>query len=243
MSTGTITGTRRSGSTVRSPYRQEGTRTGARRSGAADRRGIVPPRTGSLQQVSVRGRRVAVKEKVNSTFLRLVVVLVLLVGAGVTAAMFLSAKTTEQAFELQEARSRSTTLANELESLNRDYRELSSSEHLASEASRLGMVVPGQTGVLAVDGDQINEIRGADGSTNGEIVDLDATGQSVSRTSRPSTDQTQNATVPGTSTTESETDSAASTDGEGQSTGEQSAQGEASAAEESSAVGTGQLPY
>ncbi|HAF73512.1 MAG TPA: hypothetical protein DCL06_12820, partial [Corynebacterium variabile] len=76
--------------------------------------------------------------------------------------MFLSGKTTEQAFVLKDAQARSTTLSNELESLNRDYKEMSSSENLAAEASRMGMVVPGQAGVLDVRGDQVNETRPAD---------------------------------------------------------------------------------
>lgn len=184
MSTGTMTGTdtgtvgvrRPSGTRDRAAGRAytttPGVRTGGTRRG---RRHIVPPRTGSRQQVSVRGRRVVVRDHTGSQLLKLVIPLVLLAGLGVAAAMLLSARTTDQAFALQTARDHSATLTNELESLNRDYKELSSAENLMSEASRLGMVVPGQAGVLAVQEDKVNEIRPADASRNGAVIDLDAT--------------------------------------------------------------------
>ena len=201
MSTGIMTGTAGLGRPdvrERTPTRGRGTSAGA--GTQTRRRHLVPPRTGSRQQVTVRGRRVtAVRDRHGSNVLRLVIALVLLVGAGVAATMYLSARTTDQAFVLSEANARSETLGNELESLNRDYKELSSSEHLASEAARLGMVVPGQAGVLDVQGGDIREVRPADRAGDGQIVDLDGTGAAVPRTDRPTSDPAAVAAVPATS--------------------------------------------
>lgn len=202
MSTGIMTGTGTPG--VRGPRTGERTPSRARATGtgrSVDTRGrrhrLVPPRTGSLQQISVRGRRVATREHAVPGYLKLVVVLVILVGVGIGATMYLSGKTTEQAFTLKDAQARSATLSNELESLNRDYKELSSSENLAAEASRLGMVVPGQSGVLDVQGDQVNEVRPADPAKDSAIIDLDATRRGVPRTDRPTTDGPATETGPG----------------------------------------------
>ncbi|WP_291473481.1 hypothetical protein [Corynebacterium sp.] len=195
MSTGIMTGTgtigTRGKTQERTPSRARTTDTGSiRGTGTRDRRHrLVPPRTGSLQQVSVRGRRVSTRESGAPGYLKLVVVLVILVAVGIGATMFLSGKTTEQAFVLKDAQAHSDTLSNELESLNRDYKELSSSENLAAEASRMGMVVPGQAGVLDVQGDQVNETRPADPVDDSAVIDLDATRSGVPRTDRPTTDQ------------------------------------------------------
>lgn len=196
MSTGIMTGTgtvgTRGKTQERTPSRATGTGS-SRGAGTRERRHrLVPPRTGSLQQVSVRGRRVSTREATAPGYLKLVVVLVILVAVGIGATMFLSGKTTEQAFVLKDAQARSTTLSNELASLNRDYKELSSSENLAAEASRMGMVVPGQAGVLDVRGDQVNETRPADPAEDSAVIDLDATRGGVPRTDRPTTDQANN---------------------------------------------------
>lgn len=198
MSTGIMTGTgtigTRGKTQERTPSRARAAGTGnSRGAGTRERRHrLVPPRTGSLQQVSVRGRRVSIRESAAPGYLKLVVVLVVLVAVGIGVTMFLSGKTTEQAFVLKDAQARSTTLSNELESLNRDYKELSSSENLAAEASRMGMVVPGQAGVLDVRGDEVNETRPADQADDSAVVDLDATRGGVPRTDRPTTDQANN---------------------------------------------------
>lgn len=231
MSTGIMTGT----AGLRRPDVQERTPSRGRRTGDSTvgrrHRHLVPPRTGSRQQVTVRGRRVSVRETQGSGVLKLVVALVLLVGVGVAATMFLSARTTDQAFVLQEANDRSQTLGNELESLNRDYRELSSSEHLAAEASRMGMVVPGQAGVLDVRGDEVTEVRPADSTGDTTVKDLDAIGSAVPRTDRPTSDPAAAATA--RATTPDAIDGAPATP----------AAPAAPAAGPDTASQTGQLPY
>lgn len=207
---------------------------GTRNSAGTRRRHFVPPRTGSRQQVSVRGRRVVVTEQRGTGYLKVVVALVILVGIGVATAMFLSARTTEQAFALQQSQERSERLGNELESLNRDYKELSSSEHLASEAARLGMVVPGQTGVLDTQGDRVNEVRPADGTKNSVITDVDAVRQGVPRDNRPTSDPTHNAAVPAAES--AVPDTTGGTAGQAAAPVEQQGAG-------APATQTGQLPY
>ncbi|WP_297008702.1 hypothetical protein, partial [uncultured Corynebacterium sp.] len=194
MSTGIVAGNGALG--LRGPRTQERTPSRARTTGTGRttgtqrrRHSLVPPRAGSLQQISVRGHRVATRERGVPGYLKLVVVLVMIVGVGIGATMYLSGKTTEQAFTLKDAQARSATLSNELESLNRDYKELSSSENLAAEAARLGMVVPGQTGVLDVRGDRVDEVRPADPVDDSAVIDLDATRRGVPRTDRPTTGQ------------------------------------------------------
>ncbi|WP_185739248.1 hypothetical protein, partial [Corynebacterium bovis] len=128
-------------------------------------------RTGSRQTVSVRGRRIAATTK-RPGIITLVVVVAVLCAVGVATAMYLSGKTTEQSFSIADARQRSEDLGNELESLNRDVADARSTRHIAAEASKLGMVTPGQPGVLTVDGDTVTEARPADTSKQGTVIDV-----------------------------------------------------------------------
>lgn len=150
-------------------------------------------RRGSRQQVSVRGRRIAVPSAAERSVVRTWVVLLLLFVAGVAFAMYLSGKTTEQSYQLSEAESTSTTLSNELESLHRDVEDASSTQRIAAEASRLGMVVPGQSGVLDVNGEEVREVRPADPAATLPVTDIN--GRTPAQ--RPTSDPEATGQVPG----------------------------------------------
>lgn len=150
-------------------------------------------RRGSRQQVSIRGRRVTVKTAAERSAVWVWVVLLSVAIAGVALAMYLSGKSTEQSFALSEARDTSTSLANELESLNRDVADASSTQRIAEEASLMGMVVPGQAGVLNVEGDHINELRTANPDSTLPVTDINGDVESRGPTSDPE----QTGDVPG----------------------------------------------
>lgn len=130
-------------------------------------------RRGSQQQLTVRGRRVAVREPRNRTMMWTVVLMLALLVAGTALAMYLSGRSTEQSFQLNQAQATSDTLSHEIESLNRDVEDASSTQHIAAEAARLGMEVPGQTGVLNVENGTVDEARPADNSGNRAVTDID----------------------------------------------------------------------
>ncbi|MGP5734167.1 hypothetical protein [Candidatus Corynebacterium faecigallinarum] len=130
-------------------------------------------RRGSQQQLTVRGRRVAVREPRNRTMMWTVVLMLALLVAGTALAMYLSGRSTEQSFQLNQAQATSDTLSHEIESLNRDVEGASSTQHIAAEAARLGMEVPGQTGVLNVENGTVDEARPADNSGNRAVTDID----------------------------------------------------------------------
>ncbi|MEY8566701.1 hypothetical protein [Corynebacterium sp.] len=150
-------------------------------------------RRGSRQQVSVRGRRIAAPTAAERSVVRTWVVLLLLFVAGVAFAMYLSGKTTEQSFQLSEAEETSTTLSNELESLHRDVEDASSTQRIAAEASRMGMVVPGQSGVLDVNGDEVHEVRAADPEATLPVTDING----EAPVQRPTSDPEATGQVPG----------------------------------------------
>ncbi|MEL4164824.1 hypothetical protein MTQ16_08285 [Corynebacterium bovis] len=177
MTTGTVTERRRPTS-LRAPREAVApgttarpTRTDAPSSPHRTARPARGGRTGSRQTVSVRGRRIAATTK-RPGIITLVVVVAVLCAVGVATAMYLSGKTTEQSFSIADARQRSEDLGNELESLNRDVADARSTRHIAAEASKLGMVTPGQPGVLTVDGDTVTEARPADTSKQGTVIDV-----------------------------------------------------------------------
>lgn len=142
-------------------------------------------RRGSRQQVTVRGRRVSVPTAAERSAVWTWIVLLSLAVAGVALAMYLSGKTTEQSFALSEAESTSTSLANELESLNRDVADASSTQRIAEEASRMGMVVPGQAGVLNVEGENIEELRAANPDATLPVTDVNGDVEAQGPTSDP----------------------------------------------------------
>ncbi|MGP9725097.1 hypothetical protein ACT3SZ_13885 [Corynebacterium sp. AOP40-9SA-29] len=189
-------------------------------------------RRGSRQQVSVRGRRVSVPTAKERSVVRTWVVLLLIFVAGVAFAMYLSGKTTEQSFQLSEAQETSTSLSNELESLHRDVEDASSTQRIAAEASRLGMVAPGQAGVLNVEGDEVNELRAADPSSTLPVTDIN--GEVTAQ--RPTSDPDATDQVPGLAPQALENENTGDTGNNGNNA-------EAPADQNNGAASTGELPY
>ncbi|MDN5581581.1 MAG: hypothetical protein ACTH2Y_00660 [Corynebacterium sp.] len=189
-------------------------------------------RRGSRQQVSVRGRRVSVPTAKERSVVRTWVVLLLIFVAGVAFAMYLSGKTTEQSFQLSEAQEQSTSLSNELESLHRDVEDASSTQRIAAEASRLGMVAPAQAGVLNVDGDEVNELRAADSGSTLPITDIN--GEVTAQ--RPTSDPDATDQVPGLAPQALEDRNDGNTGNNGNDDG-------APADQNNGAASTGELPY
>ncbi|MCQ9342279.1 hypothetical protein [Corynebacterium kozikiae] len=107
-------------------------------------------RAGSNQVFSYRGRRVE-RPKVDQYTVRLVIGITGLLVLGVLASMLLSGMATSQTFALQQLKAQERILANQVETLNRDLQEVSSSAALAQTAAQQGMVLPDQPGILGTD--------------------------------------------------------------------------------------------
>ncbi|AZA08921.1 hypothetical protein [Corynebacterium pseudopelargi] len=105
---------------------------------------------GSQQVFSYRGRRIEQK-KADRGLVRFVITLTVLLVVGVGIAMGLSGMTTAQSFKLQELRATESTLGNQIETLQRDAANASSTAELAKKAAEMNLVVPDQPGVLATD--------------------------------------------------------------------------------------------
>ena len=142
-------------------------------------------RVGSRQQVSVRGRRIIALERGNPKLTRRIVLAVTVFILGVVSIMALSAVTTKQSFQISDAQSRSTTLENEIESLNRDVANAKSSANIAKEASEMGMVTPNQSGILEDRGGKIEETRPANAEDGKEVVDVNGETKRRGATSDP----------------------------------------------------------
>ena len=142
-------------------------------------------RVGSRQQVSVRGRRIIALERGNPKLTRRIVLAVTVFILGVVSIMALSAVTTKQSFQISDAQSRSTTLENEIESLNRDVANAKSSANIAKEASEMGMVTPNQSGILEDRGGKIEETRPANAEDGKEVVDVNGEAKRRGATSDP----------------------------------------------------------
>lgn len=136
------------------------------------RRQVPPPnRLGSRQVVSVRGRRIS-QVKRTTLLAKLVGMSIVLAIGGVAVAMWLSGVSTQQTFHLQTLQSQDRQLSNQLETLNRDLENVRSSAELARRAGELGMEVPNQPGILAVqENGDILETRPADPATR-PIIDV-----------------------------------------------------------------------
>ena len=144
-------------------------------------------RLGSKQVVSVRGRRV-VGTAVKRRFSTVTAVAIPLLLAGVVLAMVLSGMATHQSFTIQQLQSRERGLHNEVESLNRDLEDVRSSASVAKRAGEAGMVVPGEPGIVAVNGaGEAAEQRPADPEAATKVVDVNDTGAAGAR--RPSSDK------------------------------------------------------
>ena len=122
------------------------------------RRRPRPTRLGSQQVVSVRGRRVSELKK-TSLLAKLIGVSIVLAIAGVAVAMWLAGLATQQTFQTQLLQSQDRQLSNQLETLNRDLENVRSSAEIARRAGELGLVMPVQPGILAVqeNGDIVEE--------------------------------------------------------------------------------------
>lgn len=162
----------------------------------ARRRPRRSSRLGSRQQVSIRGRRVNPMRRADATIMRWTVALVIAAIAGIASIMYLSGVTTDQSFDIADARQRSAGLSNELESLQRDVAFAQSSANLAKEASRLGMVAPNQVGVLNAQGNQVDEVRPADSTGSRPVIDVNGESRRSGATSDPGKTQSIPGLVP-----------------------------------------------
>ena len=192
--TGSVTDRRTTTGTRRPRTGTGATREGVDRAGRAGRvHRSALRRPGSLQVTAVRGRRVATAGRGNRMLLKTFALICVVVAVGVAVTMYLSGKTTEQSFQRAEAEGTSDTLSDQIETLNRDVKEAGSTQHLAAEAARLGMVVPGQTGVLDADGNRVDEKRAPDADKNRDVTDVNG---DVTR-SGPTSDPRRTGQVPG----------------------------------------------
>lgn len=159
----------------------------AQRTSTVDRsaRRFGGSRVGSRQQVSVRGRRIIALERGNPQLTRRIALAVAVFIIGVVSVMALSAATTKQSFQIAEAQKHSTTLENEIESLNRDVNNAKSSANIAKEASELGMVTPKQSGILEDRNGKIKETRPADAERGKDVVDVNGNAKRRGATSDP----------------------------------------------------------
>ena len=104
-------------------------------------------RLGSKQVVSFRGRQLQPQTKKSGLFARLSLIV------GVAVAMWLSGLSTKQTFAIQQLTVQDSQLDNQIETLNRDAENLSSSADIARRADEMGMAIPKQPGIAEVGGD------------------------------------------------------------------------------------------
>lgn len=110
-------------------------------------------RLGSKQVVSFRGRQLQPQTKKSGLFTRLSVIALTLLIVGVAVAMWLSGLSTKQTFAIQQLTVQDSQLDNQIETLNRDAENLSSSADIARRADEMGMAIPKQPGIAEVGGD------------------------------------------------------------------------------------------
>ena len=110
-------------------------------------------RLGSKQVVSFRGRQLQPQTKKSGPFARLSVIALTLLIVGVAVAMWLSGLSTKQTFAIQQLTVQDSQLDNQIETLNRDAENLSSSADIARRADEMGMAIPKQPGIAEVGGD------------------------------------------------------------------------------------------
>ena len=106
-------------------------------------------RLGSKQVVSFRGRQLQPQTKKSGLFARLSVIALTLLAV----AMWLSGLSTKQTFAIQQLTVQDSQLDNQIETLNRDAENLSSSADIARRADEMGMAIPKQPGIAEVGGD------------------------------------------------------------------------------------------
>ncbi|KAA0917260.1 hypothetical protein [Dietzia sp. ANT_WB102] len=115
---------------------------------------------------SVRGRRTVVvpAERLSpaevAARVPFVVVLLLLIGAGVGGTLLLSAQTTQDTYDLKNARDANVELVEHLEALQASNERARSAEVLAQRAEKLGMVGVASAPILTRGSDGVIEIVG-----------------------------------------------------------------------------------
>ncbi|AWH91855.1 hypothetical protein [Dietzia lutea] len=115
---------------------------------------------------SVRGRRTVVvpAERLSPAELAarvpFVVVLLLLIGAGVGGTLLLSAQTTQDTYDLKNARDANVELVERMEALRASNERARSAEVLAQRAEKLGMVGVASAPILIRGSDGVIEIVG-----------------------------------------------------------------------------------
>ena len=115
---------------------------------------------------SVRGRRTVVvpAERLSPADLAarvpFVVVLLLVIGAGVGGTLLLSAQTTQDTYDLKNARDANVELVERMESLQASNERARSAEVLAQRAEKLGMVGVASAPILTRGSDGVLEIVG-----------------------------------------------------------------------------------
>lgn len=115
---------------------------------------------------SVRGRRTVVvpAERLSPAELAarvpFVVVLLLIIGAGVGGTLLLSAQTTQDTYDLKNARDANVELVERMESLQASNERARSAEVLAQRAEKLGMVGVASAPILTRGSDGVLEIVG-----------------------------------------------------------------------------------
>lgn len=144
-------------------------------------------RLGSQQRVTNRGRRITPIK--NQTILpRISVIAITLLISGIAIAMWLTGLATQQTFAISSLRVENQQLENEVETLNRDLRHVSSTGELTRRAQEMGLVVPQQPGVMvAEENGELSERRPVDPATS-PIIDIN---EQSGRADRASSDPRQ----------------------------------------------------
>ncbi|OLN16718.1 hypothetical protein BUE64_01925 [Corynebacterium diphtheriae subsp. lausannense] len=104
---------------------------------------------GSRQVFSHRGRRnEAPRAAVAPANVRRVVGIIVMLVSSVAVSLYLSGISTEQTFAMTQLCANENTLSNQIETLNRDVENASSTANIARRAQEMGLVVPDQAGIL-----------------------------------------------------------------------------------------------
>lgn len=141
------------------------------RTGGAKPKRRFQHQAGSQQVLSIRGRRV-IHERVDPATIAYIVGITMVFVVGLVCTMLITGVTTNQSFRIQSLREQNQVLTNQLETLNRDLADVSSTSSLAQRANALGMVLPAQTGILVTDAEgNIIEQRAADTETR-DLIDI-----------------------------------------------------------------------
>ena len=138
---------------------------------------------------SVRGRRTVVvpAERLSPADLAgripFVVVMLLLIGTGVGGTLLLSAQTTQDTYNLKNARDANVQLVERMEALQASNERARSAEVLAQRAEKLGMVGVASAPILTRGSDGVIEVVGEPGSGSVRTVDVARPGR-IRRTAR-----------------------------------------------------------